>query len=31
MGAVWYYVDTSPTMSAGCRCTLERIVADIRS
>ncbi|MGY4646597.1 aminoglycoside phosphotransferase (APT) family kinase protein [Mycobacterium sp. URHB0021] len=31
MGAVWYYVDTSPTMSAGCRCTLERIVIDMRS
>jgi aminoglycoside phosphotransferase (APT) family kinase protein len=31
MGAVWYYVDSSPTMSAGCRRTLERIVNDIRS
>lgn len=31
LGAVWYYVDSSPTMSAGCRRTLERIVTDIRS
>ncbi len=31
LGAVWYYVDSSPTMSEGCRCTLERIVTDIRS
>lgn len=31
LGAVWYYVDSSPTMSAGCRRTLERIAADIRS
>jgi aminoglycoside phosphotransferase (APT) family kinase protein len=31
LGAVWYYVDSSPTMSAGCRCTLERIVADTYS
>jgi aminoglycoside phosphotransferase (APT) family kinase protein len=31
LGAVWYYVDSSPTMSAGCRRTLERIVADVRS
>jgi aminoglycoside phosphotransferase (APT) family kinase protein len=31
LGAVWYYVDSSPTMSAGCRRTLERIVADIHS
>lgn len=28
MGAIWYYVDSSPTMSQGCRRTLERIVAD---
>jgi aminoglycoside phosphotransferase (APT) family kinase protein len=31
LGAVWYYVDSSPTMSAGCRRTLERIVTDLRS
>jgi aminoglycoside phosphotransferase (APT) family kinase protein len=31
LGAVWYYVDSSPTMSAGCRRTLERILADVRS
>jgi aminoglycoside phosphotransferase (APT) family kinase protein len=31
LGAVWYYVDSSPTMSEGCRRTLERIVSDIRS
>jgi aminoglycoside phosphotransferase (APT) family kinase protein len=31
LGAAWYYVDSSPTMSAGCRRTLERIVTDIRS
>jgi aminoglycoside phosphotransferase (APT) family kinase protein len=31
MGAVWYYVESSPTMSAGCRRTLERIVTDMRS
>jgi len=31
LGAVWYYVDSSPTMSEGCRRTLERIVTDIRS
>jgi aminoglycoside phosphotransferase (APT) family kinase protein len=31
LGAVWYYVDSSPTMSAGCRRTLERIVTDVRS
>jgi aminoglycoside phosphotransferase (APT) family kinase protein len=31
LGAVWYYVDSSPTMSAGCRRTLERIVNDVRS
>lgn len=31
MGVVWYYVQSSPGMSAGCRRTLERIVADIRS
>ena len=31
LGAVWYYVDSSPTLSAGCRRTLERIVTDIRS
>jgi aminoglycoside phosphotransferase (APT) family kinase protein len=31
LGAVWYYVDSSPTMSAGCRRTLDRIVTDIRS
>jgi aminoglycoside phosphotransferase (APT) family kinase protein len=31
MGAVWYYVDSSPAMSTGCRCTLERIVTDMRS
>jgi aminoglycoside phosphotransferase (APT) family kinase protein len=31
LGAVWYYVDSSPAMSAGCRRTLERIVTDIRS
>jgi aminoglycoside phosphotransferase (APT) family kinase protein len=31
LGAVWYYVDSSPTMSAGCQRTLERIVTDIRS
>ena len=30
LGAVWYYVDSSPTMSAGCRRTLERIVDDTR-
>jgi aminoglycoside phosphotransferase (APT) family kinase protein len=30
LGAVWYYVDSSPTMSAGCRRTLERIVSDTR-
>jgi aminoglycoside phosphotransferase (APT) family kinase protein len=30
LGAVWYYVDSSPTMSAGCRRTIERIVADIQ-
>lgn len=30
MGAVWYYVQSSPTMSAGCRRTLERIVDDMR-
>lgn len=30
MGAVWYYVESSPTMSAGCRRTLERIVSDMR-
>jgi aminoglycoside phosphotransferase (APT) family kinase protein len=28
LGAVWYYVDSSPTMSAGCRRTLERIVTE---
>lgn len=31
VGAVWYYVDSNPTMSYGCRCTLERIVADMRT
>jgi aminoglycoside phosphotransferase (APT) family kinase protein len=31
LGAVWYYVDSSPTMSEGCRRTLERIITDIRS
>ena len=31
MGVVWYYVQSSPAMSEGCRRTLERIVADIRS
>jgi aminoglycoside phosphotransferase (APT) family kinase protein len=31
MGAVWYDVDSSPTMSTGCRRTLERIVSDMRS
>jgi aminoglycoside phosphotransferase (APT) family kinase protein len=31
LGAVWYYVDSSPAMSEGCRRTLERIVTDIRS
>ncbi|MGX9791814.1 aminoglycoside phosphotransferase family protein [Mycobacterium sp. MMS18-G62] len=31
LGAVWYYVDSSPTMSAGCRRTLERIATDICS
>lgn len=31
MGVVWYYAQSSPAMSAGCRRTLERIVADIRS
>lgn len=30
LGAVWYYVDSSPTMSQGCRRTLERIVSDLR-
>jgi aminoglycoside phosphotransferase (APT) family kinase protein len=30
LGAVWYYVDSSPTMSAGCRRTIERVVADIQ-
>jgi aminoglycoside phosphotransferase (APT) family kinase protein len=30
MGAVWYYVASSPTMSEGCRRTLERIVNDMR-
>ncbi|CAA0124243.1 Uncharacterised protein [Mycolicibacterium vanbaalenii] len=29
MGAVWYYVESSPTMSAGCQRTLQRIVTDI--
>jgi aminoglycoside phosphotransferase (APT) family kinase protein len=29
MGAVWYYVESSPIMSAGCRRTLERIVTDM--
>lgn len=28
MGAVWYYVDSNPTMSTNCRRTLERIQAD---
>ena len=28
LGAVWYYVESSPTASAGCRRTLERIVDD---
>lgn len=31
MGAVWYYVESSPTMSLGCQRTLERIVTDICS
>jgi aminoglycoside phosphotransferase (APT) family kinase protein len=31
LGAVWYYVDSNPAMSAGFGRTLERIVADIRS
>ena len=31
MGAVWYYVESSPTMSLGCQRTLERIVTDMRS
>lgn len=31
MGVVWYYVQSNPAMSAGCRRTLERIVSDIRS
>lgn len=31
MGVVWYYVQSNPAMSADCRRTLERIVADIRS
>ncbi len=30
LGAVWYYVDSSPTTSAGCRRTIERIVADVQ-
>lgn len=30
MGAVWYYVESSPIMSVGCRRTLERIVTDMR-
>jgi aminoglycoside phosphotransferase (APT) family kinase protein len=29
IGAVWYYVDSSPTMSAGCRRTLQRIIDDV--
>lgn len=28
MGAVWYYVESRPTMSLGCQRTLQRIVAD---
>jgi len=31
LGAVWYYVDSRPTMNAECRRTLERIAVDIRS
>lgn len=31
LGAVWYYVDSSPATSARCRRTLERIVADTHS
>lgn len=31
MGAVWYYVDSNPVMSANCRRTLERIQADIEA
>jgi aminoglycoside phosphotransferase (APT) family kinase protein len=31
LGAVWYYVESSPTMSAGCRRTLERIVDDVNA
>ena len=31
MGAVWYYVESSPTMSTGCRRILERIVTDMCS
>jgi aminoglycoside phosphotransferase (APT) family kinase protein len=31
LGAVWYYVDSSPTMSEGCRRTLERIATDFHS
>lgn len=30
LGAVWYYADSNPAMSAGCRRTLERIVGDVR-
>ena len=28
LGAVWYYVDSNPAMSAIGRCTLRRVVAD---
>jgi aminoglycoside phosphotransferase (APT) family kinase protein len=28
IGVVWYYAESSPTMSAGCRRTLDRIVND---
>lgn len=31
MGAVWYYADSNPALSRGCRRTLERIVSDIRA
>jgi aminoglycoside phosphotransferase (APT) family kinase protein len=31
LGAVWYYVNSSPTMSEGCRRTLERIATDFHS
>ncbi|WP_204805055.1 aminoglycoside phosphotransferase family protein [Mycobacterium riyadhense] len=31
MGAVWYYAETNPTVSMGCRRTLERIVTDMRA